>query len=875
MTPELLTTFLSSLHQTFRDRISSALLIPLTTAAIALVFLHGSTQGWEWYTALWKDAGAVERALLVGVVAFGVLFCAAALDALTSPVNRVFERGPWGYAILATKEYRHRWDELDTQKLGWEALYTEFKTWFPGRDDVPVAPEAGTDLAPDSSWRSGMRLLALVVADDHLPHKLKAGQVVNLSTDAKTVLVPGGALVTDVSATTDEDTIDSRAITLREITIVVPPDAIRELAAMPVESVFVSRRVPPAPTPFWDVDAGWTRRWIVPATGEGNLASCEPEAGDLLVLTPPTGNLMIVATFCERIGSRWVVALRENDLGDTFNLAALRDLQSPSTWTRGTAPVPLLTAAVPAWAALPQTDVCEIPVQQGTVTILDTDYRADDLVLDADALANRYATGEMALGSPILTSRVSPADSDLAIVAWRKIWETDTASMPEAGRFCHFRETTGSTTKVRFNCRMLENDQVAIPTSADLTDDARLLYSNGGALPNAPSDAGGLAPWSWHAATEQRISISPMLRLGAYNVLVIPAGATTACEATQAVGDAVPGRVEFNAISPPAGTGHLREAASTAIPAIIYGIDGKTVIVLAERPIANPDGPRSIDGSYLKNRECLIEEVLNETDPKQACTSATQLRNLVEVAHAHLTLDAEFQPARSLRTRLAATNAASEGRRVREAIQYWVDQSRERLTLTMPLNRNLIVGTEFGNIVQTIASHGHEAYGMHTPVTLSRIIAKVSADDRKPLDAAKDQISLLQWSFITSLVVAIAGSWMLFRDGVPWWQPIVLYTVAGIAIPAACLSGLRSAGLNYAAEAKFLMDSQRGLVLDALGIDRPKGEAAAELILEERNLWNAVGQWLEYGTEDHPLGVPAYTLPPAAGGSAGAKESNA
>ncbi len=899
MTSELITTFLSSLHQTFRDRISSALLIPVTTALIALVFLDGSTRDWDWYTKLWDKAGAVEKALLVGVVAFGVLFVVAALDSLTPQVNRLFEHGVWPLGMMGKNHYREKWDDLNKKRLGWEELYGEFKGWFWPQSDPPASSD-DDELAPDPSWRTGMRLLTLTVADDHLPDKLKAGQVVNLHTLTGGILLHGGALVTEVSTTTEEETIDGNAIALREITVAVPPETIRELAAVPADKLLISRRASPKPTPFWNAGAGWTRRWIV-AAQQPKRTDEKPESGDLIRLLPAGGQTEIDATFCERIGDRWIVAFKEEDLGTVPDLAVFRDSEQRASWSGGTKPVPLLSAFTPQWGALPAVNIAQFSVHCGVITVDQEDYRAEELILDKNALVNRYATGRIPEGSPLLQASISPADQDVKIVSWDEKW----GNPPVPGKFCHFRTKTKGPTGVLFNCRMLDDGKVAIPTKAALTKDSRLLYSNGGALPASPSNVGGLAPWYWETAVEYRVRTIPPPKPDAFDVLVFPGGDADAMEAVspaEGTGDRpqaplapklaegiaatavevappadatapAPG-IETQSVSPPAGSSESPRTASSATPAIIASVDTTSgiVTVLARRPVTNPDGPRRIDGSYLRDRQDLIDKLCNEMDPDKALELAKQLRDLVQVAHAHLQLDAEFQPARGLRMKLANTEGDGDGRRVRETLQFWVDQSREELNLQLPRNRNLVVGTELGNIVQTITSHGHEAYGMHTPLTLSRILAKVPAEARKGLDAAKEQITLLQWSFVASLIVAIAGAGMLFRDGAPWLLPIALYAVAGVALPIACLRGLRSAGLNYAAEAKFLMDSQRGLVLDALGIGRPKGESGKALIHKERVLWNTVGQWLEYGTEDYSVDAPTYTVPPAKG-DAPAKEA--
>jgi hypothetical protein len=413
-------------------------------------------------------------------------------------------------------------------------------------------------------------------------------------------------------------------------------------------------------------------------------------------------------------------------------------------------------------------------------------------------------------------------------------WDTRwAAKRPEPGSFCHIRLTPGTTTRIAFNCEMTDERRLKLPPGIAPGDCARVLYTTKqGVFPKAPYRDGAGQP-AEVAARETTVTVRYQRPYVAGEHVAI--------------------------ISRPSRTRFGRRSDPIVRPAIVQEFNGNTgrlkVLVVGETiPSAEAVWTTT---DFLHQSRNFPARLVSATSYRSATEAARDFITALDVAAAYRKLDGGARNAGAFLRKME-----SEKQDTRQAIQYWVDRSRQEWNLHYPANPNQVVATSYGNIVQTIASHGHEVYGMHTPVMLSRLIKLVDAKVLAAYSDAQERIALLEWSFLSGLVIAIAGSWMLFASGAPWWQPILLYLVAGLLVPLACLHGLGSAALRFAEEAKFLIDTQRGLVFDAMGVARPDADTPTDLYGQERAAWTHTGQWLQYGGEDYRPQIPDYTIPP-------------
>jgi len=867
MAPTLLTEILTELQKTLRGKVSEGLLLPATAATVVLVFIHGWAYGWEWYAEVWSAAGVVERFLLVAATLFGFLLVVFALDALTPLVNRLFLGGVWGWRIIWRQAYRKRWDHHKRRTEEWEAASNAFSRLFPPRGKVEAQGAEDPVLAPDASWWSGMVNLSISFPASSVPRELKVGSIIDLRLrfEDSRGLVPGGLLVRGVSDASGAVGGDDGSEGHRQVTLAIPPEDVAKVASLSPNRLVISTRIIPAATPLWKPDQPWTRRWINAIAG-----ATDPDPGDLIRLAH--GKKSVQATFCERVGDRWIVALR---LGDVPVSPWLRGSDSETVaWEIEKEIIPTASGDIQQWSNVVTRQINPLPVEvlRGRVTIGRLRYASGELFLTEENLRNRYTLEEVKSGLPFSRRLFNPDGPPLQLKVWNSAWaqlvEPETLTI---GRFCHFQLSCepGPTTVV-FNCRLLSGQDggwvVAMPDDIPLTDSSRILFANAkGALRDAPSLSGEGVPFCWKV-TEREIEVERESQLQYGSCLVFVPNSNAGDVSSQ----------HDNTMSPAQVTAPDRATANPVEPLAIPGIvrstdqgDGKRkVLVPEEFEHSEPDSWRF--KNHLSRPLDDIRSLIEAPNEERARDAAWKVFTMVDVANKHLQLDADSQLAKQTWEQAQALE-----REMRQAVQHWVDQSRAKYKLYFPQNRNQVVATRFGNIIQTIESYGHEIYGMHTPVMLARIIKLVDDKTRGPYTAAQERATLLQWSLISALVIAVGGPAMLIHSGAPWLQPLMLYLIAGVAVPAACLQGLTSTGLAIAGEAEFLMDSQRGLVFDALGIQRPKADSAQALQTLERDTWMDTAQWLEYGTDDYRINFDkqvTYQVPPVKADSGPAKE---
>lgn len=188
-----------------------------------------------------------------------------------------------------------------------------------------------------------------------------------------------------------------------------------------------------------------------------------------------------------------------------------------------------------------------------------------------------------------------------------------------------------------------------------------------------------------------------------------------------------------------------------------------------------------------------------------------------------------------------------------------LDRQRKAFRLYYPRQEHQVEATAFGNVIAAVHSYAEETYGLDATLVLPRLQSILKDESLERLKKAEENVDLLQWSGIMTLLVGIAGSLMLCHHG-PLWVPVVMFLSSVLLYYFVFYSATISAALSYSDQLKIAFDSQRGALMSVIGIAPPLDKDGKITVSAEKTAWKEIGKWWEYGDKDPtPYVLPGYT----------------
>lgn len=713
----------------------------------------------------------------------------------------------------------------------------------------------------DRTWTHGMEFVEVACDANHAVEGLAAGHLVHVysSSPHGVPINPGGSLVIDVSRPSAGP--GAPANTLLGITLAVPPEWVGRLSAARTHAdLSISVRPAPPHAPLWDTRP-LTRRWL-PSFGTVPADPLMP--GDIRDITYQFPDQPAItlhrATFLEATDGGWVFGLAD---AEAVRLARGGDAARIVSPAAGDVTVELgfSSFTYPAFAALQAQDAYPLQatvngsatVRQGSLFAVNTAF--SDAVLDHSELTGRFAAVALPEQQPIPRSGLAPGPQQRlfhpAPDALRNRLTALRQQLQQLRQGANGRDpcvhlvypaATGDPSdwrRVVLNCsvRELPNNQfrVVVPVAAG---DLVASTAPTDVIP-APSAVHSDSEF-WPAAVERVFSYPPQGRAGAPQL--------ADCQGSMA-------GVVLRWRDPQPPRAYVDQRYRALVRRVPLAGETTWTLLLPE----SPPHPALLEWLLpVKYLDPIIAyfESLPDSGPGSAARWLEELRDpTTHTLHtdvfpplgwailalqdlAPLATPAQKERISQLENRIAPILRDADS----EAL-YRFDQQTKQFQSFYPQEAVAVAPTSIGNVLRAVDSYCNQVYGIDTALLLPRLQVVLDIPTLQQLQNAQDQVQLLEWTWLGVMTVGVVGTVMNLLAA----QLVLAFLLALIAFPLAALvvyPAAVGATVRYAESLRLAFDSERGKVLDMLGID-PPSEIDQDA---ERQLWGHIATWLQYGS---------------------------
>ncbi len=170
-----------------------------------------------------------------------------------------------------------------------------------------------------------------------------------------------------------------------------------------------------------------------------------------------------------------------------------------------------------------------------------------------------------------------------------------------------------------------------------------------------------------------------------------------------------------------------------------------------------------------------------------------------------------------------------------------------------PLAEDDVMPTRFGNVLRSAEAHPYDRYGIDAVLVWPRLYPVLPSRFAAQLAAAASDVDLMVTVFGLGLAFAGAGG-ALAAALLSWWAAVAC-CAGGLLVALIAYRGAVHTAFVYAALVKSAFDVHRGLLIDALGLERPVSWST------ELAQWRQLGKvWLQ-GAPEAGAGARALRYP--------------
>lgn len=159
-----------------------------------------------------------------------------------------------------------------------------------------------------------------------------------------------------------------------------------------------------------------------------------------------------------------------------------------------------------------------------------------------------------------------------------------------------------------------------------------------------------------------------------------------------------------------------------------------------------------------------------------------------------------------------------------------------------PLRAADVMPTRLGNILRAAEDHALDRYGINAIVVWPRLYVLLPDQFTSALAAAKVPLDLMAVIGVLGAAFTVAGT-AIAAVMLPWYVPLAC-AVGGLLVTSLAYEGAVQAARPYAQLVRAGFDVHRGLLLDAIGLSRPRSYGG------ERGQWQQLSRlWLQGAPE--------------------------
>jgi len=170
-----------------------------------------------------------------------------------------------------------------------------------------------------------------------------------------------------------------------------------------------------------------------------------------------------------------------------------------------------------------------------------------------------------------------------------------------------------------------------------------------------------------------------------------------------------------------------------------------------------------------------------------------------------------------------------------------------------PLRTDDVMPTRLGNILRAAEDHPLDRYEINAVVVWPRLYVLLPDSFVAAIAAAKTPLDLMSVIGALATVFAVCGT-TIAGILLPWYAAVACFG-GGVAVMWLAYAGAVRAARPYAELIRAAFDVHRGLLLDALGLRRPRTYG------EERRQWNQICHLWYQGAPEGPEGAELLGYP--------------